>query len=373
MFGFLKDALFGKRMDPIQSRVVEKYLEGGQLILEVQCKGLFPIHSTINAGFMISTLIENNKGKLAPVLVPIEVFQEPKSSAFQNLTGIGEASNNQGYLEWTYIGMVPIEILQPTFGGDKEVSIVTRLVDMDSLPNIRLGFGKGALWTNIQKYNYIFEDKGYQEEAEDRDKARALSIEIGMAVAMSDGELHNNEGKVLNKWIKKIIAPFSDERQAELKKIYNNAMKKSYQLAESGDLVLGNICKQLNEIGEDAQKYEAIELAHQVMAADGFPHAEEMKVIHEVADTLGIDSDELENMRDRHIVTLDTTGVSGDLDIESLLNIGTSWGNDKILLHLRQEYQKWNNRLNTLLEGSERDNAQRMLDLIAKARKKYGG
>jgi hypothetical protein len=98
-----------------------------------------------------------------------------------------------------------------------------------------------------------------------------------------------------------------------------------------------------------------------------------MKVIHEVADTLGIDADELENMRDRHIVTLDTTGVSGDLDIESLLNIDTSWGNDKILLHLRQEYQKWNNRLNTLLEGSERDNAQRMLDLIAKARKKYGG
>jgi hypothetical protein len=109
------------------------------------------------------------------------------------------------------------------------------------------------------------------------------------------------------------------------------------------------------------------------MAADGFPHAEEMKVIHEVADTLGIDADELENMRDRHIVTLDTTGISGDLDIESLLNIDTSWGNDKILLHLRQEYQKWNNRLNTLLEGSERDNAQRMLDLIAKARKKYGG
>ena len=376
MLGFLKDALFGKRMDPILSRVVEQHLEGGQLLLEVECKGLFPIYSTINAGFMISALVEDNKGKLAPVLVPMDSFQEPKSSAFQNLTGIGEASNNQGYLEWTCIGMVPIEILQPTFGGDKEVSIVTRLVDMDSLPNIRLGFGKGALWTNIQKYNYIFEDKGYQEEVEDRDKARALSIEIGMAVAMSDGGLDDTEGETLKAWIQKMITPFGDEKQKKLKKVYNNAMRSSYKLAESGDLVLGNICKQLNKIGEDAQKYEAVELAHEVMAADGFPHAEEMKVIRIVADALGIDADELENMRDRHIVTLDATGASGDLDIEGLLkllNIDTSCGNDKILLRLRQEYQKWNNRLNTLLEGDERDNAQRMLDLIAKARKKYGG
>jgi len=371
MFGFLKDAIFGKRMDAIKVRVVEKYLEGGQVYLEVQCKGLLPVYSTINAGFMISVLVEDNKGDLVPVLAPIDGFQEPESSAFQDLTGIGEVSDGQGFLEWIRIGAVPLELLQPAFGGDKEVNVVTRLVDMDSLPNIRLGFGKGSLWSNIQKYKYTFKDKGYQEEAENRDEARALSLEIGMAVAMADGELHDNEGEVLKEWVKKMIAPFSDERKRELKKIYNTAMKDSYKLAESGDLIWSNICVRLNKIGEEAQKYEAVELAHQVMAADGEFHKEEMKVIHKVAEALGIDADELEKIRDQHIVTLDTTGAIGDLDIESLLNINASWSNDKILLHLRQEYQKWNNRLNTLPEGDQRDNAQRMLDLIAEVRKKY--
>ena len=37
-------------------------------------------------------------------------------------------------------------------------------------------------------------------------------------------------------------------------------------------------------------------------------------------------------------------------------------------MHLRKEFKKWNDRLNTASEGEERDNAQKMLDLIADAR-----
>jgi len=123
--------------------------------------------------------------------------------------------------------------------------------------------------------------------------------------------------------------------------------------------------------GASTGEYEAVELAHEVMAADGVVHAEEMKVIHKVADVLGIDADELESMRDQHIVGLDLSLDKSDL--ESSLGIDVSWSNDKKLKHLRQEYQKWNNRLNTLSEGNERESAQQKLDLIAKARKKYGG
>ena len=86
---------------------------------------------------------------------------------------------------------------------------------------------------------------------------------------------------------------------------------------------------------------------------------------------LGIDADELESMRDQHIVGLDLSLDKSDL--ERSLGIYVSWSNDKKLKHLRQEYQKWNNRLNTLSEGNERESAQQKLDLIAKARKKYGG
>ena len=62
---------------------------------------------------------------------------------------------------------------------------------------------------------------------------------------------------------------------------------------------------------------------------------------------------------------------SSNIDIESLLGIDPTWSNKKIQAHLGKEFAKWNGRLNTLPEGEERDNAQKMLDRIAETRKKY--
>jgi len=340
-----------KGMGSMQVRVQEDRLDSGQVFLTVQCKGVFPLNLTTKVGFMVSVLSNDDEGRLAPVISNLDGFQESNSTAFQCLNEVGEVSGSQGYIDWVQIGAVPLEILQPALGGKNELNIVTRLVDMDNIPEIYLGFGDGDLWSSSQVYEYRYASKGYREEAENRDKARALSIEIGMAIAMSDGELDDTEGETLKSWIQKMITPYSDEKQKELKRTYNEAMKVSYQLAESGNLVLSDICSKLNEIGEDAQKYEALELAHKVMAADGIIHKEEMKVIHQVADALGIDSEELEKMRDQQIVGLNTT--TEDVDVESLLGIDSSWDNVTTSTHLRKEYQKWNNRLNTLQEGGE--------------------
>ncbi|HIA35250.1 MAG TPA: TerB family tellurite resistance protein, partial [Flavobacteriales bacterium] len=283
---------------------------------------------------------------------------------------VGEISSDQGWFGWVRVGVVPPEILQPSIGGRQDINIVVRLVDMDNLPEVYLGFGEGELWMNTLEYSHNFKEKGYSEEAQHRDEARALCVRIGMAVAMADGELDDTEGKALKNWIKRMITPFSDEKQKDLKKIYNNSLKESYELAEAGELILSDICTKINEIGEEAQKYEALELAHEVMAADGIIHEDEMKIIHKVAIALNIDSDELEKIRDQQIVKLDAK--ASNLDVEGLIGIDTSLSNEEIKIHLRKEFQKWNNRLNTLVEGDERDNAQQMLDLISKARKKYG-
>ena len=57
--------------------------------------------------------------------------------------------------------------------------------------------------------------------------------------------------------------------------------------------------------------------------------------------------------------------------IEEILGIEKSWDKEKIKKHLTTEFQKWNNRISTLKEGEERNNAQLMLNKIADARKKY--
>jgi len=55
-----------------------------------------------------------------------------------------------------------------------------------------------------------------------------------------------------------------------------------------------------------------------------------------------------------------------------ILGIESGWDEKRIKHHLLQEFLKWNNRLYTLPEGTERENAQRMIDLIAEARITYG-
>ena len=78
----------------------------------------------------------------------------------------------------------------------------------------------------------------------------------------------------------------------------------------------------------------------------------------------------METIRDRKLVNL-----SGELEkntsIEEMLGIKKDWPKDKAKEHLRKEFQKWNNRLSNLDDENEKKNAQRMLDLIAKARKEY--
>ena len=105
------------------------------------------------------------------------------------------------------------------------------------------------------------------------------------------------------------------------------------------------------------------------MAADGKADKREMKVINKVAESLGVDSVDLEKIRDKQIVKLNTSPE--DMDILTLLGISSSLSNEEISNQLKKEFIKWNGRLNSLGEGKEKDNAQQMLDLIGKAREKY--
>ena len=146
-------------------------------------------------------------------------------------------------------------------------------------------------------------------------------------------------------------------------------MKEAYSLAKSGNLILSEVCSELNEYADNTLKYEALELLHKVMAADEVVDPREMKIIHNVAEALGIDSNELEKIRDKQIVKLQTK--ADDDVLESLLDLDPSKATTVICEKLKNEFIKWNSRLNSLPEGEEKDNAQQMLDLIGKARKKY--
>lgn len=349
-------------------------LPNSPTVKEVQCKGLFPIRSQRNVGVVIS-VFDDTSGELQPVISMLEEFQEENNVVFQHSSKIGRVSPSQGFVDWVSMGAVIPDIIQTPQSGKRKIEVIVRLIDLNNPPIINQGFhqksARGILWQKSLRFDWEFTEKGYEEAAEHREEATSIALKIGVAVAMADGSLHDKEGNILKNWVLRNVEPYQGEKKKELKETYNSALREGYQQAQNGELVLGKLTKRLNDIGEKRNKYEAVELSYDVMAADGVADSEELQTIKNVAKSLGLDIEEVNALRDKKLVGLDSSSADG-ADIEEILGIDPNWSDEKIKEHLRKEFSKWNNRLNTLPEGEKRENAQKMLDLISEARDKYG-
>ena len=364
-----------KGLGPLEIRITEDFIgdDKDTLVLRIEGRGLIPVTRITEIGF-ITSVFDNTDEDLKPVLTHADVFQETETVAYQHRDyDFPEAGPNMGFSGWVQCGVVIPEVLEPPKRGPRRLAIVLRMIDVKNVPEIRLGFGgEGALWSSELAYVHNHKEKGYEEISSEEDEGRVLSLKIGMAVAMSDGSLDDLEGLILQGWVRKMITPYSEERQSELKDLYNSAMREVHQQAKNGNLILSNITKRLNEIDNEPMKLDAVELAFQVMSADGVADPQELETINRIAESLGIDYDEIEKFKDQSILKLDASVVS-EQSMEALLDIDSEWDNDQINRHLRTVFQRWNGRLNSLDEGPEREQAQHMIDLIGKCQKKYAG
>jgi len=340
-------------------------------VQRIEGRGIFPSSTTIsNAGF-ITSVLDMTGDEPKPVLTPISNFQEPETVAYFFKYETGTVSPDHYLPDWAPIGMVIPEILTLPASGVRKLTIVVRLIDLDNPPTIEYGFGESPLWANALTFEFLSHEKGYEEEAEDQDEAHALSLKLAMGVAMADGSIDETEGSVLKKWVREAIAPYEEERQQELKEMYNKAMKDAYQQATEGALVLSDITARLNEIGEKTNKLQAVELAYLIMNADGRIDESEITAITKITKSLDLSPEEINNIRDQNIIAF-SGPVSVDDNPEGLLGIDPSWDNQKKLKHLTAEFHKWNGHLNVLPEGQKRNQAQKLINLIAELRKQYG-
>ena len=97
-----------------------------------------------------------------------------------------------------------------------------------------------------------------------------------------------------------------------------------------------------------------------------------MGLIKRVATALDLDYAELQRIKDKKLVVVAPEAISGSVDdADDILGIDSSWSKQQVMTHLRTEFTKWNGRLSNLTSDVERANAQRMLELISIARKRY--
>ena len=339
---------------------------------EVQARGAFPLKEEKNTAAWISVLDENAE-RVMPVMCVIDQFQEDDSPAYFMQSQFGGVGPNLAISEWVRIGTVFPEIMQPPRGGQQTLTVAVRLVDLSEPPRIHFGYmfdETGLLWTGKIKFTHHFDEKGYTEIAAHREESQVLTLKIAMAVAMSDGSLNKKEGLKIQKWIRQSITQISGQEDADRKEVFNQTLRESYAEAKQGSLNLHDLASRLNDIGETSSKYQAFELGAGVMAADSKADPSEIETLNNLAEWLGLDSKRVAGIMDTHII-----GIGPDIStsIEDLIGIKPGWPDERVKKHLTSEFNKWNNRLNALPEGEERDNAQHFLDRIAQARKKHVG
>jgi len=378
-------AVTGKSFDeamgnipPLAVRLVDKTIDdepGGLAYKAIEVKGLFPVASSKEVAFVASVFdATDGEAELTPVICVIEAAQEPLTPAFFQRAEIGQIQPNQGFIKWIEIGKLVPQFLQAPYSGSRTLKVVVRLVDTNNEPDISMGFAStssGVLWQDQKVFKFVQEAKGYREESEHRTESQGLSVKLAMSVATVDGCFDDSEGAVINAWVSKAISPFDGDRREDLKTLLNDSMKEAYEQSARGDLSVSPIVGRLNEITDDNQKFEAMELCFDVMAADGLADEKEMQLLRRLGSSLDLDMKELERIRDLKMMNL-SSSIESAGSLEDVLGIDPDWDRGRVKSHLRKEFQKWNARINNLPLGDERDHAQKMLDLIGEARNKNG-
>jgi len=328
---------------------------------EILGKGIFPNRNKTQISFVTQLLDVTDKDeKPKHVISSTERFQGEESSVFIDERKGPEVEGGFGFIDPTVIGIIIKDILVPPKSGTRSIEVFLTIKDGND----------DNLETYSQPLQLVFDQKGYEESYEAREEAFTLDIQMAVFVAFSDNEFHKTEGALIKNWMTTTLEYFEDEDEERVKERFNKTFKKSFEQAKEGKLSLSNITKRFNEIGDDRLKYQAIELCLDVMAADGIADEGELEAIRKICNSLELDFDEVQKLKDVRLKDLKMRVTEGT-SLEELVGIQPNWDNDQIKKHIRSEFKKWNSRLTSSKNEGEKNNVQEKLNLIAELRKKY--
>ena len=107
------------------------------------------------------------------------------------------------------------------------------------------------------------------------------------------------------------------------------------------------------------------------MAADGVADKEELEDVRKISKKIDVDYDEVTKLKEQRLVNLELPKPE-EADIDKILGIDPHWDNEKKKKFIRSEFSNWNGKLSSLKDKKQKENAQKMLQLLAQAKKKYG-
>jgi uncharacterized tellurite resistance protein B-like protein len=303
---------------------------------------------------------------------------------------MGPIAQGMGLATWARHGALLLDAVVPPESGTRIIQINSFIYETISVPRtwrqgrpagqseaaLRESMASkqrpGLIMAQFNRITIPFK-RGYEELNEDEIPARKATIYLAMSVAMADGNLHNREGAIIKEWMTKTIDRYPASARSEAKQQFNKALRESHTAAKGRTTAppykkWANALNQLSS--SDHQKYDAIQLCFDVLAADDDAKKEELKQVKEIAAQLNLDYEEIEKIKSQALVNVQII-TEDDKGVDDLIGIEPSWTKQKKMEHLTESFDRWNNRLINLPPGQKREQAKKMVNRIAEAQKKY--
>ena len=356
-------------------------------VFTVKARGLIPYTYGNSVSFTTSILdITEGYEYPDPVLSMIDSFQESRSRFYLSSRNYGIPEENTGWPDWVKLNYAIKDSLVFPEKGTRKLLFITQAISSKSIGNIyRTNAPKEDSYGFSEVIHEYYSNKiGYKDFEKNSEESQEISIFLAVYTAMSDGTLHDKEGEKIKQWIERILGNLEDPKKEERKIVFNSTLREAHKNFKSKEFnryvkltgmnspnnpVEVKILR-LSEIGTAIDKTECLELIMDVMVSDGVMHDKELEFVNQIGERFEIKPETISSMRDTRILDLEELN-SSTKNIDDILGIDTTQSNKEIKEYLNDQFSKWNSRVESLVDETERENANQMLELIAQARKKY--
>jgi len=367
-----------RKKSPLQLRVKTMRFHGSKII-KIEVKGEFPRASLDkNLEFLVSLFDTEDQG-VHPILSVEKIFQETFSSAFESRIHVGHIDVSTIRLDhWMPAAIIPEEVLAGPYIGKRTIVAAVRLVDADVDAFAQSGNlvcdDESLIWKDRITFVCNEMPYGYVKFGKARRRIESITLKLGLAIAMADGEYHEVEKLTiqnqLNEWIESSRHQYDGLTDKKCAPSYKSMLSRALKKAHENDLDPDALVRSLQRKASPPQWCDALDFCYKVMSANGILNLNQLRLLREIVINSHLEDNLIDKVKDQTILHLNLADMVPDHFLE-LLCIDSKWPKDRIRYFLRQEYKKWNGRLNTIPEGTPRQNAQTILDFIGKAYRQY--
>ena len=373
MAGFF-DSLFGQR--ELDCRVRREQSDYGIEVLLLEVRGSMP-EGWPPIAYFATSVFDVDESEYHPVLATVDTLQERRTLAFHCESPPWELGR---YIrDWAVAGVVPLDPLVCPYGGHRTLVLVLRLISLDPAVEVISGEVVGdeskVHWSAQKQISHYYDPRGgYIDWGREELQSYGHAVRLAVAVAAVDGRIDREEQhtirQAVRRWGRKMegLPGFTHGPSPESR--LESALAAALQAARSRSLDYRKAIRELKQLGNDALLHQVLSLCYDVLAADGVADTRELQLIASVATELGLSADSVAAVRDKKILGLHMP--QGQLSSpEAVLGIDPNWTPDRKRRYVRNEFMKWNGRLNALSDPAKRAHAQKMLDLIGKVYDQY--